>query len=61
MKQSYAIETRNLTKKFGAFTALSELNLRIENSAIHGLPTPYNVNVVGRLEQMLKPIYDQNR
>ena len=40
MKQSYAIETKNLTKKFGAFTALDKLNLKIESGAIHGLLGP---------------------
>jgi len=40
MNNGYAIETKNLTKKFGAFTALSELNLRIENGAILGLLGP---------------------
>jgi ABC-2 type transport system ATP-binding protein len=40
LKQSYAIETKNLTKRFGAFTALSELNLKIESGAIHGLLGP---------------------
>jgi len=38
--QSFAIETKNLTKKFGAFTALSELNLKIESGAVHGLLGP---------------------
>jgi ABC-2 type transport system ATP-binding protein len=40
LKQSYVIETKNLTKKFGAFTALSDLNLRIESGVIHGLLGP---------------------
>jgi ABC-2 type transport system ATP-binding protein len=40
MKNGYAIETRNLTKRFGIFTALDNLNLRIENGAIHGLLGP---------------------
>jgi ABC-2 type transport system ATP-binding protein len=40
MKNGYAIETRNLTKRFGIFTALDSLNLKIENSAIHGLLGP---------------------
>jgi ABC-2 type transport system ATP-binding protein len=40
MKNGYAIETRNLTKRFGIFTALDSLNLRIENGAIHGLLGP---------------------
>jgi ABC-2 type transport system ATP-binding protein len=40
LKQSYVIETKNLTKKFGAFTALSDLNLKIESGAIHGLLGP---------------------
>ncbi len=40
MNKTYAIETRNLTKMFGAFTALSELNLKIEDGAILGLLGP---------------------
>jgi ABC-2 type transport system ATP-binding protein len=40
LKQAFAIETKNLTKKFGAFTALSDLNLKIENDAILGLLGP---------------------
>lgn len=40
MKQSYVIETRNLTKRFGSFTALSDLNLKIESGAIYGLLGP---------------------
>lgn len=40
MKNSFAIEIRNLTKKFGSFTALSDLNLKIESGTIHGLLGP---------------------
>ena len=40
MKNEYAIETRNLTKRFGIFTALDSLNLKIESGAIHGLLGP---------------------
>ena len=40
MKNSFVIETKNLTRKFGAFTALDSLNLKIENGAIHGLLGP---------------------
>ena len=40
MKNLFAIETKNLTKKFGAFTALDRLNLKIESGAIHGLLGP---------------------
>ena len=40
MRQQYAIETKNLTRKFGAFTALDSLNLSIESGAIHGLLGP---------------------
>jgi len=40
MNNGYAIETKNLIKKFGAFTALSELNLKIENGTIVGLLGP---------------------
>jgi ABC-2 type transport system ATP-binding protein len=35
-----AIETRNLAKRFGAFTALGNLNLRIEKGIIYGLLGP---------------------
>ena len=38
--QSFAIETRSLTKRFGSFVALSNLNLSIEKGAIHGLLGP---------------------
>src|SRR4030042_1564590 len=40
VKNTFAIETNNLTKKCGAFTALDNLNLSIENGAIHGLLGP---------------------
>jgi ABC-2 type transport system ATP-binding protein len=40
MQNGYAIETKNLTKVFGKFTALDKLNLRIEAGAIHGLLGP---------------------
>jgi len=40
VKNSFVIETKNLTRKFGAFTALDSLNLKIENGAIHGLLGP---------------------
>jgi ABC-2 type transport system ATP-binding protein len=40
MKNGYAIETKNLTKRFGIFTALDNLNLKIENGIIHGLLGP---------------------
>ena len=38
--QSFAVETKGLTKKFGSFTALSNLNLRIEKGTVHGLLGP---------------------
>ena len=34
------VETRNLTKQYGRFTALSDLNLSIERGAIHGFIGP---------------------
>src|SRR5438105_3158094 len=34
------VETRNLTKRYGAFTALSDLNLSIEKGSIHGFIGP---------------------
>lgn len=37
---SYAIETKNLTKRFGVFTALSNLSLGVENGVIYGLLGP---------------------
>src|SRR4030043_350011 len=40
MQNGYAVETKNLTKMFGKFTALDKLNLRIEARTIHGLLGP---------------------
>jgi ABC-2 type transport system ATP-binding protein len=40
LNKTYAIETKNLTKRFGIFTALDSLNLKIENGLIHGLLGP---------------------
>jgi len=40
MHNGYAVETKNLTKMFGKFTALDKLNLRIESHSIHGLLGP---------------------
>jgi len=40
MQNGYAVETKNLTKTFGHFTALDKLNLKIESHAIHGLLGP---------------------
>lgn len=34
------VETRNLTKQYGNFTALSDLNIAIERGAIHGFIGP---------------------
>src|SRR5438552_2814839 len=34
------VETRNLTKRYGSFTALSDLNLSIERGSIHGFIGP---------------------
>ena len=38
--QSFAVETKGLTKKFGSFTALNNLNLRIEQGMVYGLLGP---------------------
>jgi len=40
MQNGYAVETNDLTRTFGKFTALDKLNLRIEAGAIHGLLGP---------------------
>jgi len=40
MKNGYAIETKNLSKRFGIFTALDSLNLKIEKGVVHGLLGP---------------------
>jgi ABC-2 type transport system ATP-binding protein len=40
MHNGYAVETNDLTRMFGKFTALDKLNLRIEAGAIHGLLGP---------------------
>jgi len=37
---SFAIETKGLSKKFGSFTALDNLDLSIETGTIHGLLGP---------------------
>ncbi len=36
----YAIETSSLTKKFGVFTALGNLNLQVQKGEIYGLLGP---------------------
>jgi ABC-2 type transport system ATP-binding protein len=38
--QDLIVQTHNLTKKYGAFTALHELDLAIERGAIHGFIGP---------------------
>jgi ABC-2 type transport system ATP-binding protein len=40
IRNGYAVETRNLTKRFGHFTALDNLDLKIEAHAVHGLLGP---------------------
>ena len=40
MNNGYVIETTGLTKRFGRFTALDNLNMKIEAGAIHGLLGP---------------------
>lgn len=37
---NYAIETLSLTKKFGDFKALNDLNLQVEKGEIYGLLGP---------------------
>src|SRR5919202_1633804 len=37
---NYVVETEHLTKQYGAFTALHDLNLGIERGAIHGFIGP---------------------
>lgn len=37
---NYVVETENLSKRYGAFTALNDLNLQIERGAIHGFIGP---------------------
>jgi len=38
--QSFAVEMKGLTKKFGSFTAVDNLNLSIEKGTVHGLLGP---------------------
>src|SRR5512136_2439881 len=38
--QTFAVETKGLSKKFGSFTALDSLNLRIGVGTVHGLLGP---------------------
>jgi len=38
--QSFAVETKGLSKQFGSFKALDNLNLRIEKGTVHGLLGP---------------------
>lgn len=40
MTNEAIVETRNLTKRYGNFTALSDLNLAIERGSIHGFIGP---------------------
>src|SRR6476660_38898 len=40
MTNEAIVETRNLTKRYGSFTALSDLNLKIERGSIHGFIGP---------------------
>src|SRR4051812_4086037 len=40
MSNEAIVETRNLTKRYGSFTALSDLNLTIERGSIHGFIGP---------------------
>ncbi len=35
-----AIETINLTKRYGSLTAVNKLNLKVEKSTIHGFLGP---------------------
>jgi ABC-2 type transport system ATP-binding protein len=38
--QDLIVQTNNLTKKYGAFTALHDLDLAIERGSIHGFIGP---------------------
>lgn len=40
MKEGYVLECRNLTKRFGGFTALKQINLKLERGRIIGLLGP---------------------
>lgn len=40
MKEGYVMECRNLTKKFGNFTALKQIDLKLERGRIIGLLGP---------------------
>ncbi len=54
----YAIETVNLTKRYGIFTALSRLNLRVEKSVVYGLLGPNGAGkttLIKLLLGLLKP------
>ena len=35
-----AIETNNLTKRYGSLTAVNKLNLKVERNTIHGFLGP---------------------
>jgi ABC-2 type transport system ATP-binding protein len=56
------VQTRDLTKRYGPFTALHELNMQIEKGAIHGFIGP---NGAGKtttmriLATLLKPTYGE--
>ena len=54
----YAIETEKLSKKFGDFTAVSNINLNIEKSEIFGLLGPNGAGkttIIKMLATLLKP------
>ena len=36
----YAVETSDLTKKFGSLTAVNKLNLKVQKNSIHGFLGP---------------------
>jgi len=62
MQNGYAVETKNLTKTFGHFTALDKLNLKIESHAIHGLLGPNGAGkTTGHQVALRPPQADQRR
>ncbi|MBS7614993.1 ABC transporter ATP-binding protein [Candidatus Bathyarchaeota archaeon] len=56
--QQYAVETFDLTKRFGNYTAVNGLNLRVEKGTIHSLLGPNGAGkttVLNMLSGVLKP------